>query len=169
MHGSETGWMCDNCGERFLTEDGMKSHKLDVCFKFCCNDCGKMFKRASLLEKHRVIHTEKALNYEYHCDQCGKDFNTPEALKRHAVLHLNLRQFECFCGKAFNRKDNLRTHQKTHTTKESPQPSIPGNHSEDKSVLQASIQGFSARDAWQRQQEQQHVNWLQWGVRPGET
>ena len=85
VHGSETGWRCDDCGERFLTEDGIKSHKLDVCFKFCCNDCGKMFKRASILEKHREIHSDKAKEL-FNCDQCGKDFSTQGALKRHTNL-----------------------------------------------------------------------------------
>jgi len=171
VHGIDTAWKCETCGERFLTEQGMKKHESDACFKFCCTDCGKMFKRASILEKHREVHMEK--HNIYNCDQCGKDFPTTEALKRHSILHLNLRQFQCYCGKAFNRKDNLRTHQKTHQNQspvdskmqdmsndvESPLPPPP---TEDKSVLQATVHGFNhAAEAWHRHQEQLRLNWMQ--------
>ena len=139
-----------------FTEVGMNKHKLDVCFKFCCNDCGKMFKRASILEKHRKIHSDKPKEL-FNCDQCGKDFSTQGALKRHKILHSNMMQFQCYCGRAFNRKDNFRSHQKTH---QSPKPGIAETHSEEKSVL-ASSQGFTDREAWQKQQ--QHLSWFQSG------
>jgi len=165
MHGIETGWKCDKCGERFMTEAGMESHdKLDSCYKLCCTDCGKMFKRASLLEKHREIHSDKEHNY--HCDQCGKDFPTPEALKRHTILHLNLRQFQCFCGKAFNRKDGLRAHEKTHNHKnpkydvrEKGANQVP---SEVPALVPSQVPALVSdqREVWQRQQEQQHLHWL---------
>jgi len=163
-HGIDTAFKCQNCGERFLTEQGIKKHELDACFKYCCTDCGKMFKRASHLDKHKEVHTEKGeKEFIYNCEQCGKEFPTADALKRHTILHLNLRQFQCFCGKAFNRKDNLRAHEKTHQNqgairdsreaKETPPPS-----DEDKSALQAAVaQSFAQRDMWQRQQQQ--FNW----------
>ena len=153
VHGIETGWKCEKCGERFLTENGMRSHeKLDSCYKLCCPDCGKMFKRASLLEKHREIHMDKQLSY--HCDQCGKDFPTPEALRRHTLLHLNLRQFQCFCGKAFNRKDGLRAHERTHNHKN------PKYDVREKDVYQVLNLGHHEREAWQREQEQERLKWM---------
>jgi len=116
VHGSETGFKCEKCGHRCITEKGLESHKLDSCFKHCCTECGKVFKRNSHLEKHKETHLEKdEKSYNFHCVQCGKYFPTADALKRHENLHLNLRQFQCFCGKSFNRKDGLKAHAKTHT------------------------------------------------------
>jgi len=153
VHGIETGWKCEKCGERFLTENGMRSHeKVDSCYKLCCPDCGKMFKRASLLEKHREVHMDK--EHTHHCDQCGKDFPSTEALKRHTLLHLNLRQFQCFCGKAFNRKDGLRAHEKTHGHKN------PKYDVREKDVYQVLSVGHDQREATLREQEQERLHWL---------
>eukprot|EP00092_Neocalanus_flemingeri_P016702 GFUD01018065.1.p1 GENE.GFUD01018065.1~~GFUD01018065.1.p1 ORF type:complete len:360 (-),score=49.48 GFUD01018065.1:133-1212(-) len=116
VHGNETGFKCDKCGFRFITEKGLKTHEQDSCFKHCCPECGKVFKRNSHLEKHKETHLEKDEKaYIYNCVQCGKYFPTAIALKRHENLHLNLRPYQCFCGKSFNRKDGLKAHVKTHT------------------------------------------------------
>ena len=123
-----------------------------------------MFKRASILEKHREIHSDKPKEL-FNCDQCGKDFSTQGALKRHSILHSNVMEFQCFCGKAFNRKDNFRSHQKTH---QSPKQEHAETTSEEKSIPQVPSLGFNEREAWQRQYQQQHLSWFQGGGGPGQ-
>ncbi|XP_055762124.1 zinc finger protein 239-like [Salvelinus fontinalis] len=53
-------------------------------------ECGKVFKKPSLLTLHMGVHT-----MPYHCDQCPKQYATPGALKKLQLLHTEERPFAC--------------------------------------------------------------------------
>lgn len=80
---------------------------------FCCETCGKEFKRYDLLSDHRRGHGRKR---PYACDQCGMMFAKPAYLKIHLRRHAGERAFPCDqCDKRFFDKYDLGVHQRDHT------------------------------------------------------
>lgn len=80
---------------------------------FCCETCGKRFKRYDLLSDHRRGHSRKR---PYECDQCGRMFSKPAYLKIHLRRHAGERAFSCDqCDKRFFDKYDLGVHQRDHT------------------------------------------------------
>ncbi|XP_043856109.1 transcription factor Sp2 isoform X2 [Dromiciops gliroides] len=101
---------CPNCkdGEKRSGEQGKKKH---VCH---IPDCGKTFRKTSLLRAHVRLHTGErpfVCNWVY----CGKRFTRSDELQRHARTHTGDKRFECAqCQKRFMRSDHLTKHYKTH-------------------------------------------------------
>ncbi|XP_048222803.1 transcription factor Sp2 [Perognathus longimembris pacificus] len=101
---------CPNCkdGEKRSGEQGKKKH---VCH---IPDCGKTFRKTSLLRAHVRLHTGErpfVCNWFF----CGKRFTRSDELQRHARTHTGDKRFECVqCQKRFMRSDHLTKHYKTH-------------------------------------------------------
>nr|KAF6297003.1 Sp2 transcription factor [Myotis myotis] len=101
---------CPNCkdGDKRSGEQGKKKH---VCH---IPDCGKTFRKTSLLRAHVRLHTGErpfVCNWFF----CGKRFTRSDELQRHARTHTGDKRFECAqCQKRFMRSDHLTKHYKTH-------------------------------------------------------
>ncbi|XP_029486403.2 zinc finger protein 558-like isoform X2 [Oncorhynchus nerka] len=74
-------------------------------------ECGKVFKKPSLLTLHMGVHT-----MPYHCDQCPKRYATPGALKKHQLLHTEERPFACeHCDRRYRSAYDLKVHVRIHS------------------------------------------------------
>lgn len=93
--------MCHCCGEDIDT-----AH---VSGEFSCDDCEKMFKLKSSLERHRrVIHSEGST---FDCPECNARFSDKGTLARHMYTHTGLKPYECpICHKEFSRRYHLVRH-----------------------------------------------------------
>ncbi|XP_062565052.1 zinc finger and SCAN domain-containing protein 12-like [Armigeres subalbatus] len=89
---------------RMHPENGVQSHKCDVCGKYIRGKRG-------ILNEHKKLHALKDKSYV--CQVCGKGFTLNRYLRQHSVIHTGLFPYECgYCGKKFNNKWSMKTHEK---------------------------------------------------------
>lgn len=75
-----------------------------------CELCGKRYRLAEDLEKHRLRHREQ--NKPFQCEFCPKKFNYRYDMIRHIQSRHTEAPFKCrFCGKGFARYDHLLSHE----------------------------------------------------------
>uniref|UniRef100_A0A336LGN7 CSON009993 protein n=1 Tax=Culicoides sonorensis TaxID=179676 RepID=A0A336LGN7_CULSO len=71
-------------------------------------ECGKVFPKPSLLERHIFIHSRIK---NYICDICNKGFNQKAAIQVHMISHTNTYQFKCeFCPAKFKYRSGVASH-----------------------------------------------------------
>ncbi|GAA6094497.1 zinc finger protein 391-like isoform X2 [Tachysurus ichikawai] len=137
-------FICPECGKRFLTEVGLKSHhtQLHSDYDHRCKYCLKVFKTRSAKLDHEQTHPKENQPYscpdcpekfssihkrnnhvsshrgphKYVCDVCVKGFKDINHLRRHELIHSGEKPFKCqMCERSFNQMDNLTSHMRVHT------------------------------------------------------
>ncbi len=86
---------------RIQHSDNPRPHKCDVCHRG--------FASASLMKRHRTVHTGERPHI---CDTCGNSYRLSRTLRLHINRqHTHPRQFECeMCGKRFGCHQRLKEH-----------------------------------------------------------
>ncbi|KAG7330588.1 hypothetical protein KOW79_006810 [Hemibagrus wyckioides] len=136
--------VCPECGRRFLTEGGLKTHytQLHSDYDHPCKYCLKVFKTRSTKLEHEQTHPKENQPYscpdcpekfdnihkrnnhvkshrgphKYVCDVCEKGFRDINRLRRHKLIHSGEKPFKCqVCERSFNRMENLGAHMRVHT------------------------------------------------------
>ncbi|XP_077412893.1 uncharacterized protein LOC144043305 [Vanacampus margaritifer] len=111
---TKAAYLCLKCGNSFQsTQDKCKHRCVDNTQQFGCSHCAKSFKRASELEKHELIHTQKRI---FTCRQCEEKFTSMSELKFHQRTHSVGMSNQCaHCGKMFPSVASLTAHEGRHT------------------------------------------------------
>ncbi|XP_076864144.1 zinc finger protein 865 [Brachyhypopomus gauderio] len=74
---------------------------------YCCNECGKGFKKRGHLLQHGVIHSGAR---PFACSTCERSFNRRESLTRHEKIHEE-KPYRCpACGRCFRESTSLLNH-----------------------------------------------------------
>ncbi|KAM9500499.1 uncharacterized protein Hap1MRO34_003649 isoform 2-T2 [Clarias gariepinus] len=136
--------VCPECGKRFLTEGGLKTHytQLHSDYDHPCKYCLKVFKTKPAKLEHEQTHPKDNQPYscpdcpetfdnihkrnthvkshrgphKYVCDVCEKGFRDINRLRRHKLIHSGEKPFKCHvCERSFNRTENLGAHMRVHT------------------------------------------------------
>ena len=106
--------LCDKC----KSYNGKGSTVYPCTYK----DCGKTYKKPSLLRCHIYSHTGER---PFVCNLCNKGYKRSDELRRHGKVHSDERNYPCdLCNRSFKRSDHLAKHKKTHD-KQSPAIKLP--------------------------------------------
>ena len=108
---------CSECGKELKTKSGyrehMSMHKGE--FRYICQQCGERFVSKCIYYNHlKIMHT---IGKKHECTWkgCDKKFNYANGLKRHEKIHLGSKEFQCqMCPKQFIEKHKLANHIKIH-------------------------------------------------------
>lgn len=115
VHMGEREIECEDCGERFFNQGGLRTHKLTHAGvrEFGCNKCDKQFVTVYALKKHQLTHSDIR---PFKCDQCTLSFKTLGNLQRHTNVHTNERPYSCeVCGARFADPGYIKIHMRVHT------------------------------------------------------
>lgn len=114
-NGGDKYFFCPLCGKAFKEAGNLRRHKDTVHEKlrnFSCQDCGKSFGEAGNLRRHKETVHEKVKNF--YCKDCGKAFGEAGNLRRHKeTVHERVKNYACHCGKTFAERGNLKRHADT--------------------------------------------------------
>jgi len=104
-------YQCPDCDEVFKSASALKRHAV-VHRTYKCSDCDKIFKLASELKQHAVVHQTTE------CNICNKTFTQYTGLRKHMknTHSEGLKSHMCItCGKVFAQAASLATHMSVHT------------------------------------------------------
>ncbi|TRZ01556.1 hypothetical protein DNTS_030601 [Danionella cerebrum] len=88
-------------------QDPMSSTCSSPDKSYCCNECGKGFKKRGHLQQHGLIHSG---DRPYSCTVCERSFNRRESLTRHEKIHEE-KPYRCpACGRCFRESSSLLNH-----------------------------------------------------------
>ena len=103
---------CSVCSENFSSQKELNGHfAVHHKYKFLCSDrkCGKTFRSAQSLKKHKLHHGEMT----FQCQACGVKFPFATDLSYHKALHFQEKKFVCSypkCGRKYKTKPELNCH-----------------------------------------------------------
>ncbi|XP_028668206.1 zinc finger protein 883-like [Erpetoichthys calabaricus] len=107
---------CDECGKSFRYASTLEKHRLfhEGKLPYQCGDCGRNFKELPHLKMHQKIH--QGVPPSFCCLDCGKVFKNAKHLRRHKRIHTGDMPYHCSeCDKKFRDSERLRRHQRIHT------------------------------------------------------
>lgn len=88
---------CNECTERFTTNEEFLRHKIVHKKSFECDVCQKVFQSRFRLKVHYPMHMEVK---PYLCEICSRPFARATNLRRHRYTHVTEKKFICDnCGK----------------------------------------------------------------------
>lgn len=111
---NEKQWKCEVCGKGFRFASQLKKHKKihGNEKEYQCDVCKKQFRQLSNLKTHRKIHTGEK---NYNCSVCKKAFRQAIHLKVHEKIHYGEKEFKCnLCNQTFRQSTHLQKHQQKH-------------------------------------------------------
>merc|ERR1712141_327494 len=118
-HKKEKGYVCsnENCDSIFYSWSDLQKHKF-VCTVHKCEDCGKIFKAAWQLKKHKVIHDCSRHLFKCPVEQCDRKYTTESNVVAHVrSCHGEQKTFVCpeeSCQQSFAHKCSLKRHLANH-------------------------------------------------------
>uniref|UniRef100_A0A182F649 C2H2-type domain-containing protein n=1 Tax=Anopheles albimanus TaxID=7167 RepID=A0A182F649_ANOAL len=129
------GNICTFCGKGFKHPSGLEEHLLiehsDAPPRFECDQCGKLFKKKSLIKLHMVTHQR---NRGFACDQCDRQFHFRYQLNQHKrTVHATEPHHCPTCKVSYARHRTLQQHFKknpNHKTAPSDQEERKENQEE---------------------------------------
>lgn len=112
----EKRFRCTDCDYATTTTTHLKLHirRHHTGEKpYVCEICGNSFLTSHDLKKHHYLHTGEK---PYKCLICPKTFRVSSKLTKHKRVHTGERPFKCpECGKGFTQEYNLSVHKRIHT------------------------------------------------------
>lgn len=127
VHTDARSFACDECAYRTKLRTDLTNHKrvhsVNGQAMFRCGECGKMFTRNKLLERHTLRrHTDDDISRIFICpeESCGKRFKTQHEVNLHKTVHCDdsVKTFVCdevTCSKRFKLKAALQRHLAVHS------------------------------------------------------
>ena len=108
---------CLQCKAVFKRASKLAQHMLvhSGVKPYSCDECEKSFARKTNLQLHKRTHTGER---PHACARCGRCFSDVSAFRRHCRTHTGERPYSCAqCGATFTQASTLYNHKKTCTTK----------------------------------------------------
>ena len=124
---------CDICPKSYTSKPYLENHEKTYRdeHQHRCKDCSKVFKYASRLKVHQMIHSKDKPKMApgtddkiktFNCVICSKSYPTNGQLKKHEIIHSDEKPYQCNdCSKSFKHKSTLVSHKRIHTG-EKPYP-----------------------------------------------
>ncbi|KAJ8918614.1 hypothetical protein NQ315_013120, partial [Exocentrus adspersus] len=110
---SQLKFCCEQCGKLFKYEANLKSHLIKHGTKLKCEVCNKEFDSMKCLRDHLKTHKDYR---PYPCKICPKTFTLATGLVKHMRIHNGDKKHLCtVCGKRFYEPNHLNIHMRIHT------------------------------------------------------